>query len=245
MTVQKDSEGNEARHLHQYANFTGQHVLEVGCGDGRLTWKYARSARHVAAIDLERDDLRLAIIDRPAGLEKRVDVAQANAIHLPFRKSAFGRAIMAWSLCCIEHEGMLQALEEVRRVLAVGGVLIDLRPVADRWPIELMSVRSGTEVARVSDLAPGLADDAAANAAMQAVERAGLFRRDRQELFAFRYSWDSPREMQECVEDEWAGVIEVDEGAWSRIRSAWAIADADARVGIQVQLLITRWLKAK
>jgi len=97
MTFQKDAERNEVLYLHKYADFDRKRVLEVGCGDGRLTWRYARDARHVTGIDLEQDDLRVASIERAADLETTVALARADTIHLPFRDHAFDMAILAWS----------------------------------------------------------------------------------------------------------------------------------------------------
>lgn len=98
MTVQKDPEGTESRRLHRYAEFAGRRVLEVGCGDGRLTWKYAREARSVTAIDLEADDLRLAVIDCPSDLRASTSFVRADSLQLPFQKEKFDLAVLAWSL---------------------------------------------------------------------------------------------------------------------------------------------------
>ncbi|HET6846024.1 MAG TPA: hypothetical protein VFH29_04275 [Anaerolineales bacterium] len=138
---------------------------------------------------------------------------------------------------------MVHARKEIRRVLTDDGNLIDLRPIADRWPAEVFSSRSRQQVGRVTDLPEGLADDAAANEAMKAVEDSGLFVRQEESSFPFYYTWDSPREMQEYVEEEWADFIGMDAETWKQIRSAWAVADADARVAIRVKMLITRWHK--
>jgi hypothetical protein len=138
---------------------------------------------------------------------------------------------------------MVHALEEIQRVLVDGGTLIDLRPIADRWPVEVHSRRGRQEVGHVTDLAQGLADDATANEAMKTAESQGMFERQSEETFPFYYTWDSPREMQQYVEEEWADFTRVDEEAWKHIRSAWAIAEADARVGIRVTMLITRWIQ--
>jgi ubiquinone/menaquinone biosynthesis C-methylase UbiE len=97
MTVQKDPEGNEARYLRKYADLAGKRVLEIGCGDGRLTWRYALAARRVTGIDLDRDELRIASIERASDLEKTVSLAQADSIHLPFRDQAFDLTILAWT----------------------------------------------------------------------------------------------------------------------------------------------------
>ena len=97
MSVQTDPEHTEIKFLGRLAAFSGKRVLEVGCGDGRLTWQYARSASQVAAIDLHADDLRVALIDRPSDLEAKAHLARADSIHLPFREAAFDIAVLAWS----------------------------------------------------------------------------------------------------------------------------------------------------
>ena len=99
MTVQIDPEGTESTYLHRFAEFRQgiSHVLELGCGDGRLTWRYAGSAGRVTGIDLLADDLRLAVADRPANLIKQVNFARASAASLPFKSRAFDLAIFAWS----------------------------------------------------------------------------------------------------------------------------------------------------
>ena len=97
MTVQTDPERTESKFLQRYADFTGKRVLEIGCGDGRLTWQYATSGGRVTGIDLHGDDLRVATIDRPSDLEQQVLFARADSIHLPFHKESFDIAILAWS----------------------------------------------------------------------------------------------------------------------------------------------------
>lgn len=140
---------------------------------------------------------------------------------------------------------MVHALEEIRRVLVRDGILIDLRPLVDGWPIEVVTARGREQAGHVTDLPQALEEDAAANDAMARGEQAGLLRRDREELFPFHYTWDSPREMQEYLEQEWEDFAGVEEAAWQRIRSAWALAGADARVGIRLKMLITRWIRAE
>ena len=136
---------------------------------------------------------------------------------------------------------MVHALSEIRRVLAASGVLIDLRPVQDRWQIEVVSAREVRETGRVQDSSTALEDDKAANRAMARVATDGWFLRDREEYFLYDYSWDAPSEMEEWIEEEWEDFLALDEETKRSTRSAWALGDADTRVRLRVKMLITRW----
>ena len=98
MTIQKDPERNETKYLHKFADFTGKRVLEIGCGEGRLTWQYAKETRLTVGIDLDQDALRVATIDRPSDLENKVYFSHAMSEQLPFSKETFDITILAWSL---------------------------------------------------------------------------------------------------------------------------------------------------
>lgn len=97
MSVQKDPEGLERKSLHKFADFTNKRVLEIGCGEGRLTWQYAKAPRSIFAIDLDADALRVAAIDKPSDLHNKVYFLRAESEHLPFPKETFDIAVLAWS----------------------------------------------------------------------------------------------------------------------------------------------------
>lgn len=119
--------------------------------------------------------------------------------------------------------------------------MIDLRPLLDAWPVEVTSRRERRRVGNVTDLAPGLEDDAAANRSMAEGAERGWFNRELEGSFPFDYYWDSPNEMQEFIEAEWEDFVGISDEVWRRIRSEWAVADADARLRVRVKMLITRW----
>ena len=98
MSLQKDPERNESKYLHRIIDFTRKRVLEIGCGEGRMTWQYARSARQTIGIDPDHDALRIAAVDRPADLRNNVHFGCAASEYLPFSKETFDIAILAWSL---------------------------------------------------------------------------------------------------------------------------------------------------
>jgi ubiquinone/menaquinone biosynthesis C-methylase UbiE len=98
MSLQRDPERNETKYLHKFADFRNKRVLEVGCGEGRMTWKYARETHTTVGIDLDPDALRVATLDRPNDLEHSVLFTNTASEYLPFSKETFDIAVLAWSL---------------------------------------------------------------------------------------------------------------------------------------------------
>ncbi len=139
---------------------------------------------------------------------------------------------------------MVHALNEIHHVLAPNGILIDLRPLLDRWPLEVVSTTDRQKAGRAVDLAEPLTDDQAANQAVSEIEKNGWFIREQEAIFPFNYYWDTPKEMREYLDETWNDVINVEDETWERLKSLWAVANVDARVRIQLKMLITRWEKA-
>jgi SAM-dependent methyltransferase len=138
---------------------------------------------------------------------------------------------------------MVHALSEIRRVLAPAGILIDLRPLADNWPVEVVSLREVRRTGRVLDLPEQTNGDLSSNEAMREAERRGWFTREQEELFRYIYAWDTPSEMEEFVNDDWQDFIDLDEETKRVTRAVWAVADADSRVRIRMDVWIARCRK--
>lgn len=98
MASVKDPEGAELRALAKVVDFTGQRVLEIGCGDGRLTWTYAPKAAKVLGIDTDAEVIAQARKATPPGLKHRVRFRVAQAEKLRVRPAGFDIAFLAWSL---------------------------------------------------------------------------------------------------------------------------------------------------
>ena len=138
---------------------------------------------------------------------------------------------------------MVHALSEIQRVLVRHGTLIDLRPISDQWPIEVISARETRATGAVTDLPLGKADDEAANKCMIAAEENGWFQRESETFFPIRYVWDTASEAEKWIDEEWEDFVGLDDATRHATRSAWALGDADSQVRVNVKLLITRWKK--
>lgn len=93
----RDPEEIEPEQLRQFASFENARVIEIGTGNGRMTWRYASPTRSVVGIDPELDRLHEAKDSRPQKFVPKVNFAQAKAEALPFKDEAFEGAIFAWS----------------------------------------------------------------------------------------------------------------------------------------------------
>lgn len=138
---------------------------------------------------------------------------------------------------------MVHALDEIRRVLVPNGILIDIRPLADRWPVEVASTGGFKETGRVDDLPEQMDADVASDQAMKEAESRGWFTREQEEFFPFFYSWDTPSEMEEYIAEDWTDFAGLSDHTKKATRSAWALGAADAVVRVKVKVLIARWKK--
>ena len=100
MRVSIDPEGTEIGVIHDLVEFAGKRVLEVGCGDGRLTWRYADQAASVLALDTNQEKIQQAMVSTPGRFQSKVDflVADITDADLELPQEAFEVAILSHSL---------------------------------------------------------------------------------------------------------------------------------------------------
>ena len=80
----------------ELVDVTDKRVLEMGCGDGRFTFRYAYGAAYVLGVDPIRDEIGDARRTRPGSLARRVQFRVAKTISPPRRP--FDVAFFSWSL---------------------------------------------------------------------------------------------------------------------------------------------------
>ncbi|HKY83505.1 MAG TPA: class I SAM-dependent methyltransferase [Anaerolineales bacterium] len=98
MTSSFDPEGFEPAALAAVPELSGARVLEIGAGDGRLTWQYAARTRSVVGLDPDGEALAYLLEDMPPLLHRQVWPVRAASEFLPFSSERFDAALLAWSL---------------------------------------------------------------------------------------------------------------------------------------------------
>jgi SAM-dependent methyltransferase len=107
--------------LHEYRNFSGKNVLDVGCGNGYVLSKYAGAGAHVFGIDLTRQGIDLSR-QRFSYLGLQGEFHIANAEELPYEDQSFD---CVCSMGVLHHvPDISKAIKEIFRVLKPGGRLI-------------------------------------------------------------------------------------------------------------------------
>jgi len=135
---------------------------------------------------------------------------------------------------------MVHALKDIWRVLAPGGVLLDLRPYSASWPVEIVARERVIRLGAVDD-SLALTDDIAASKAMQQVVDDGWYVREENGTFSYDWYWDTLDDLRTHVEERWSPITLPD--AVYR-RGQRLLADLNGvRVRVRLHMIIGRYRK--
>jgi 2-polyprenyl-3-methyl-5-hydroxy-6-metoxy-1,4-benzoquinol methylase len=99
MAISIDPAGRELRALGRVTRWRGLRVLEVGCGDGRLTLRLAQlGAASIRAFDPDPRAIRAARAGTPRRHARHIDYRVGHAERLPYRAREFDCVVFAWAL---------------------------------------------------------------------------------------------------------------------------------------------------
>ncbi len=130
--------------MSEYLDLAGKHVLDVGCGAGRLTRSMTELGARVIGIEPGERQLAKARAAEPVGRET---YSEGTAEALPVGDESIDVVIFFNSLHHVPVAGMEQALIESRRVLRDDGTLYIAEPLAQGSQFELhRPVNDETEV---------------------------------------------------------------------------------------------------
>ena len=101
MTVRIDPEQTETRVLFDFVDLDGKQVLEIGSGDGRLTWLFADRAAHVTAVEPFTKTYSVAMQNLPEALKDKVEFQNISFEDFAAQtdSATYDVAILSWSLC--------------------------------------------------------------------------------------------------------------------------------------------------
>src|SRR5438552_3300086 len=98
MSFALDPEENESRVIHELVDFHGKDVLEIGPGEGRLTWRFADRAATVLALDPNETRIEVARKSMAEPIRSKVTFKVADVTTAALPKETFDVAILSWSL---------------------------------------------------------------------------------------------------------------------------------------------------
>ena len=128
LVISVDPEGVEIKVARKYVTFDKKDVLEVGCGEGRLTFQYAPETKRVTAIDPSRKAILSARKKVPKDLVGVLKFRVGRGEDLDFPDESFDLVFFTWSLCCTDISVMGKAVREAWRVLRPRGLLVSIQP---------------------------------------------------------------------------------------------------------------------
>jgi 2-polyprenyl-3-methyl-5-hydroxy-6-metoxy-1,4-benzoquinol methylase len=93
-----DPEGVHIAALRRLADFRDRRVLEMGCGNGRLTAGIAADAATVLAFDPDAEAVGRARRFLPTELAERVTYRVASGQEIELERLSFDLVVFSWSL---------------------------------------------------------------------------------------------------------------------------------------------------
>ena len=93
-----DPDGVELATIRELVDLEGLRVVEIGCGDGRLTFGCAEQATSVFAFDADEELVQMARAATPPVLRDRIRFEVADAAEIDLPPAEFDLALFSWSL---------------------------------------------------------------------------------------------------------------------------------------------------
>jgi ubiquinone/menaquinone biosynthesis C-methylase UbiE len=98
MPLVVDPDGVEIETIRGLVDLRGRRIVEIGCGDGRITFACAQEAESVLAFDADDESIREARHTTPRNLRRKVRFEVADAAEIELPGSEFDLALFSWSL---------------------------------------------------------------------------------------------------------------------------------------------------
>ncbi len=121
--MEQDADQITLRKILKFAELDHKHILEIGCGDGRITSMIVGKANTIIAIDPDVDSIRQSQ-ETVSGVDFKIGSGEC----LEFSDKCFDLVMFTLSL---HHQDCQAALKEATRVLKDEGQILVLEPIND------------------------------------------------------------------------------------------------------------------
>lgn len=109
-------------------NVTDKKILEIGCGNGELSVWLAKNGADVYGVDISDESIKIAEKrTNENNTDNRTHFYACPAEHVPFENDFFDIVFINVSLHHLEID---VALNEFKRVLKLGGIIVAIEPLA-------------------------------------------------------------------------------------------------------------------
>jgi ubiquinone/menaquinone biosynthesis C-methylase UbiE len=128
--------------IEEFVELSGREMLEIGCGDGRLSSLLANKVKSLTAIDPDQAMINLACKEI-SGVDFRVGCGEK----LEFNDKSYDIALFSYSL---HHQDCVEALDEAKRVLRDNGLILIIEPSTEGEYTQFVSIFQEDEINRLS-----------------------------------------------------------------------------------------------
>jgi ubiquinone/menaquinone biosynthesis C-methylase UbiE len=170
--MEEDSDQKIVEQILQHSSLDKKRVLEVGCGDGRITVLLSGIPKELIAIEPDEDKINEAR-KKVTG----VDFQAGSGEELKFPDEFFDVIIFTLSL---HHQDGKAAISEARRVLKTDGVILVIEPVEEGEVEQVFALLNDENEAKVK--------------AQEAIHQSGLTV-DRSEIFNAKWTFEGKEEL--------------------------------------------------
>lgn len=120
----RDRRNETRKRIFAHADPAGKRILEIGCGEGRVTRTYADEARF--AVGLEPD---YPPVQKATSAVPEATFICGSGMDIPFAPSCFD--VVLYTLSLHHHPNCLDALAQARRVIKRDGLILVIEPTVE------------------------------------------------------------------------------------------------------------------
>ena len=170
-------------------------MLEVGCGDGRLSSLLATKVKSLTAIDPDKAMINMACKEI-SGVDFRVGYGE----RLEFNDKSYDIVLFSYSL---HHQDCVKALDEAKRVLRDNGIILIIEPSTEGEYTQFVSIFQEDEIHRISTTLTYI--------------KSGNFDIGRQEIYFVNHHFKDDKELYYHFMDSY--MVEIDTDAFEKMKA--------------------------